>query len=113
MRAESEISEHELKLMELRSDAATAGPWFSLIVGRDLEAGSNCIELGGCAAMEVIGGTDADQDFIANARNDLPRLIVEVRRLRAQMNLQASLLTATEHRAQAFGSAQHTDAEMA
>ena len=86
---ETDISERELDQMERRSRAATPGPWFSLVVGRDLEAGLNCIEVG-YRAMEVLGGTVADQDFIANAREDMPRLIEEVRRLRAEMKLRAA-----------------------
>ncbi|MBK9029887.1 MAG: NAD-dependent epimerase/dehydratase family protein [Myxococcales bacterium] len=34
--------------------------------------------------IELTGATVADQDFIAHARQDLPRLLAEVRRLRAQ-----------------------------
>jgi len=35
------------------------------------------------ADIEMSGATDDDQDFIAHARQDLPRLLAEVRRLRA------------------------------
>ena len=31
--------------------------------------------------IELTGATDADQDFIAAARQDVPRLVVEVRAL--------------------------------
>ena len=34
------------------------------------------------AAIELSGATDHDQDFIAYAREDVPRLLAEVRRLR-------------------------------
>ena len=81
------LSDRDLDLMERRTEAAAPGPWISFVVGRDLEAGLNCIEVGYCAVMEVLGASVADQDFIANAREDLPRLIKEVRRLRAQMTL--------------------------
>jgi hypothetical protein len=32
--------------------------------------------------IELSGATVADQDFIAHAREDVPRLVAEVRRLR-------------------------------
>ena len=83
----SDISERDLELMERRSQAATPGPWISFVVGRDLEAGLNCIEVGYYDVMEVIGASAADQDFIAGAREDVPRLIKEVRRLRAEIRV--------------------------
>jgi len=88
--SESDLTERELDLMERRSQAASPGPWISFVVGRDLEAGLNCIEVGYCALMEVLGGTEADQDFIASAREDVPRLVKEVRRLRAELKVRAT-----------------------
>lgn len=88
--SESDLTERELDLMERRSQAASPGPWISFVVGRDLEAGLNCIEVGYCALMEVLGGTEADQDFIASAREDLPRLVKEVRSLRAELKVRAT-----------------------
>ena len=83
MQTQNGLSENELVRMEARSNAASPGPWISLVVGRDLEAGLNCIELLGCCkTVEVFGGTVADQDFIASAREDIQLLIDEVRRLR-------------------------------
>ena len=87
-----EFSDEELDRIERLSDAATQGPWFSYIVGRDTDAESNCIEvgtcneLGSCKSIEVVGGTVADQDFIASARQDVPRLLLEVRVLRARLD---------------------------
>jgi hypothetical protein len=89
---EPSLSYDELDLMERRSRAASPGPWTSFVVGRDLEAGLNCIEVGCCALIEVLGGTVADQDFIASAREDVPRLVGEVRRLRAQLDLLSGML---------------------
>jgi hypothetical protein len=86
----SGLTSEELDRIECRVDAATQGPWFSYVVGRDSEAAHcNFIELGSCnevgtfKSIELIGATVADQDFIANARQDLPRLLREVRSLRA------------------------------
>jgi hypothetical protein len=86
-----ELSDEELDRIECLIDAATQGPWFSYVVGRDTEVGSNCIEVGYCnelgsfKSIEVLGCTVADQDFIASARQDVPRLLLEVRTLRARL----------------------------
>lgn len=86
-----DLSDDELGAMESRAELASRGPWFSYVVGRDREAWANCIEVGSCnelgsfSAIELRGGTIADQDFIAAARQDLPRLVREVRILRARL----------------------------
>ena len=81
------LSELELQEMETRVAAAQSGPWKSWIEGRDFDGGSNFIQTGSGAErgedIEMSGATVADQDFIAAARQDIPRLIAEVRRLRA------------------------------
>ncbi|EHH05130.1 hypothetical protein MEA186_30567 [Mesorhizobium amorphae CCNWGS0123] len=55
--------------------------------GRDFLGGSNFIQTGEGADrgedIEMTDGTVADQDFMAAARQDVPRLVAEVRRLRA------------------------------
>ena len=35
--------------------------------------------------IELTGATDADQDFIAHMRQDMPRLLAEVQRLRQRI----------------------------
>ncbi|MGX9576835.1 hypothetical protein [Mesorhizobium sp. f-mel] len=76
--------------MEARVAAAQAGPWRSWVEGRDFLGGSNFIQTGQGADrgedIEMTGATVADQDFMAAARQDLPRLIAEVRRLRGLLN---------------------------
>jgi hypothetical protein len=87
-----EVSDEELSAIERLVQAATVGPWISYVVGRDPYALSNCIELGLCnelgsfKCIDLIGGTVADQDFIAAAREFLPRLVLEVRALRARLD---------------------------
>lgn len=58
--------------------------------GRDFLGGSNFIQTGQGADrgedIEMTGATVADQDFMAAARQDLPRLIAEVGRLRGLLN---------------------------
>lgn len=86
-----ELPDEELDRMECLVAAATAGPWVSYVAGREPEAASSCLELGVCnelgsfRTVELIGATSADQDFMASARQDLPRLLREVRALRAYL----------------------------
>ncbi|MER8409597.1 MULTISPECIES: hypothetical protein [unclassified Mesorhizobium] len=84
------LSELELQEMEARVAAAQTGPWKSWVEGRDFSGGSNFIQTGQGPDrgedIEMTGATIADQDFIAAARQDIPRLIAEVRRLRGIAN---------------------------
>jgi hypothetical protein len=58
-----------------------------MIEGRDHLAGSSFVMTGPPNErgedIELSGATPDDQDFIAHARADVPRLLEEVRRLRA------------------------------
>jgi len=65
---------------------ATVGPWKSCIEGRDCESGSTFIQTG-AEDIYLAGATDYDHDFIADARQSLPLLVAEVRRLRAMMRI--------------------------
>jgi hypothetical protein len=71
----------------LRCEAATPGPWRSFVEGRDHTSGSNFIMTGEGSHrgndIELSDATIADQDFIAHARQDIPRLLDEIRRLKA------------------------------
>ncbi|MFE1319523.1 hypothetical protein [Kitasatospora phosalacinea] len=94
------LSEEQLAEIEGRAAAATAGPWEPWLETRGA--------IGGCSVILVQRDTsdvdnemylnhyidnrqvaspnvqlDADLDFIANARQDVPHLVAEVRRLRA------------------------------
>jgi hypothetical protein len=83
------LSDDDLMSIKARCDAATSGPWRSWIEGRDHEAGSNFIQTGPDTGrgpdIELLGASNADQDFIAHARQDVPRLLAEVHRLRAEV----------------------------
>lgn len=90
------ITDEELDRIEARAAAATTGPWTSFVEGRDHESGDDFIRTGGDADRspdlyvrvafgERPGVTPAgpdDLDFIAAARQDVPRLVAEIRRLR-------------------------------
>jgi hypothetical protein len=80
------LSPGELAEIRQRCDAATTGPWKSFVEGRDHLGGSNFIRTGGmddqCPDIELLGASIADQDFIAHARQDIPRLLDEIERLK-------------------------------
>jgi len=83
----SELTDEELDEIERRCSAARPAPWRSFVEGRDHFGGSNMIRVtdddDNQRDIEPLGATVEDQDFIAHARQDVPRLVAEVRRLRA------------------------------
>jgi hypothetical protein len=75
------VSDQELDDIERRASAATPGPWKSFIEGRDHTSGDSFIRT--CSNdIHLTGATASDQDFIANSRQDIPRLIAAVRAMR-------------------------------
>jgi hypothetical protein len=82
----SSLDDNELAAIRARAEAASPGPWRSFIEGRDHTSGSDFIMTGPQDSrgndIELTGATKADQEFIAYARQDVPRLIAEVDRLR-------------------------------
>lgn len=87
------LSGAELGEIRERCEAASPGPWRSLIEGRDHTSGSSFIMTGEGANrgndIELGGGTAADQDFIAHARQDVPRLLAEIAHLKRKMRAAA------------------------
>jgi hypothetical protein len=78
------LTEDELAEIEAREKAATAkGVWHS----DDTASGDWCVATpsGRYRGITIAAMIDrkADADFIAHARTDIPRLLAEVRRLRA------------------------------
>ncbi|MBM0108572.1 hypothetical protein JM946_27885 [Steroidobacter sp. S1-65] len=95
MQTFEELADEDLDRIEARAAAATTGPWFSYVAGRDPEADGSFIELGRCnevgtfESIELVGATAADQDFIASARQDVPMLLRAVRCLRARLRYES------------------------
>jgi len=86
MTDESQIlTPKELKQIRARCEKATPGPWISYIEGRDHTSGSSFIMTGFGESrgedIELSGATAAELDFIAQARQDIPRLLKEIERL--------------------------------
>lgn len=87
------LTDDELDAMQARVEAASPGPWTSYVEGRDHVAGDSVIRVSENDDEDdlyVLRADEnglrpalaADQDFIAHARQDVPRLIAEIRRLR-------------------------------
>jgi len=65
--------------IKARCEAATPGPWKknqATIHGCDLQAGTHCISFLGFA-----NGADADAEFVAHSRTDIPALLAYIERL--------------------------------
>lgn len=84
MNSKTEISDRALELILERCEAATDGPWKSYVEGRDHESGSSFL-MTSSIDIELSGATAADQDFMAHARQDVPRLVEEVQRLQRRV----------------------------
>ena len=89
------MTEEELKQIEKRCRNSTKGNWIAMIEGITHESGSDFIMTnvsnpqdynnpmrGG--DIELLGGTKEDIIFIANAKQDIPNLIAEIRILRTK-----------------------------
>ena len=87
------MTEEELAQIEARANAASPGPWTSFVEGRDHQSGDDFIRISELDAEDDMyvsrhgnagsrPPSTADQDFIAHARQDVPALIAEIRRLR-------------------------------
>ena len=91
------LTEADLDAILARAENSLDGPWQSFVEGRDHFGGDNFIRTGGLDdampdmyvtlsywnAEAPKAATPAVLDFIASARQDVPRLVAEVRRLRA------------------------------
>lgn len=81
-RESADISIQEINEIKQRCEEATSGPWRSFVEPRDMWGGANFIMTGennehgdGIYFSWV---TTEDQDFIAAARQDIPRLLNEI-----------------------------------
>ena len=82
------ITDADLDAIERRCLGASPAPWESFVEERDRFSGDSFIRVGGGSEPDMYLSRDntpasaADLDFIANARQDIPRLLDEVRRVR-------------------------------
>ena len=91
------MTDQEIIEIKKRAEMATKGLWKSYIEGRDHESGNDFIMTGISenediwsegrgTDIELMGATQVDQDFIANARQDVPKLLDEIERLKKEIN---------------------------
>ena len=84
------MNEQELREIEARAEAATPGPWDIGHEAPPLYAGNSCITAKIGERMAIIFEAnhnfelDNSAAFIAHARQDVPALVEEVRRLNAE-----------------------------
>jgi hypothetical protein len=89
------MTEREIREIEDRCKLTTPGPWKSIVEGRDMDSGDSFIMTGISEGEDIwsskrgediylTGVTTADQDFIAHARQDIPKLIAEIKRLNSK-----------------------------
>lgn len=89
MKGTEPMTEDELARIDACVSKATQGPWFDSWLLRG-GRGDNTIDAGrvnGIAVARVVA--EEDRAFIASAREDVPRLLAEVRRLRAKIESNA------------------------
>ena len=79
------MTKEELNKIEERLNKAQKGIWKAYIEGKDHTSGSSFIMTGIGSErgndIELFGATEADYDFIANAKQDIPKLIAELRKI--------------------------------
>ena len=78
------MTKKELKEIEERCNKSTKGPWKSIIEGRDQTSGSSFIMTDGEDIYISNPLFDNNQDFIASAKQDIPKLIAEIRKLKSK-----------------------------
>jgi len=78
------ITKDHLEAIKARYQAATRGEWVARIEGRDEGVEKSVIvrKEGREKALYLEGGTVADYEFVAHAKQDIPMLVLEIERLR-------------------------------
>jgi hypothetical protein len=88
---EQPLTDAELEAIAARTAAVPDGPWAYQRRSVDQAGGSHPYHICDVAtAANDYTGETARGEFIAHAREDIPRLLAEVRRLRAQVPSTAS-----------------------
>jgi len=82
------IDENRLAAIEQRLTGTSKGPWIAMLEGRDHLSGSSCIRTQN-GVIDVDGATDGDIEFIGNARQDVPYLISELRRVASLLRIKS------------------------
>jgi hypothetical protein len=82
---DTSLTDADIQAIEQRLERATPGPWIEHLEKRDEISGSDVIAT---ADQDIYlpGASEADYIFVANARQDIPRLLAEIRRLRREIS---------------------------
>jgi len=78
------MTDDELKAIKARAEAATPGPW-ATVLGRYVLSRADAFK--GQPDWPLMPKTAEDATFIAHARMDMPALVAEVERLRDALNV--------------------------
>ena len=79
------LTKEDMLAIRGRLAAATPGPWKAYLEGRDHTSGDSLVKTP-TDDIYLHGGSLADLDFIAHARQDIPDLLEELEALRAIMS---------------------------
>lgn len=77
---EESLDEKRITAIAARIEAATEGPWKAMLEGCDHLSGFSCI-ITATGGIDLDGASDSDVEFIASARQDVPYLVSELRRM--------------------------------
>jgi hypothetical protein len=91
------MTDQEIVAISNRLDLATKGPWKFFLEGRDHQSGDSFIMTGISEGEDIwsqhrgtdiylTGATVADCEFIANARQDIPKLLGEIMELKKKLD---------------------------
>lgn len=89
--SERRLTDEELAALSALAEAASRLPWRAMVEGRDHTSGDSFIMIGSgddrdedmYVARDTTPASPADLDFIAAARNYMPRLLEEIKRTRS------------------------------
>jgi SMC interacting uncharacterized protein involved in chromosome segregation len=69
------LTKEELEAMRKRAEAATPGPWYVDVFGDEVRSNESDLSV----AYDITD--EANAEFIAHAREDIPKLLAEIERL--------------------------------
>jgi hypothetical protein len=94
MKENKRLNAEEIEAIRKRAEAATAGPWYN--TRWDVATEPDCTTGYPSSPESICGTFDGeyienpnginDAEFIAHAREDVPKLLVEIERLRETLN---------------------------
>jgi hypothetical protein len=97
------LTAEQLAAIKAREAAATDGPWWNdgheIYVGEHMDIPAMCTWIGETCAVDLPDYGAANGAFIAHARQDIPALLAELDRARAELAAVLAVCDAAEHQA--------------